>query len=59
MRWCLKTYKPGLSYRHHYVASMPAFSVGADPMKIKATADEGYFIMKLKTGTSWNTKGND
>lgn len=49
-------YQPGLSYRNHYVASMPAFSVGADPMKIKAAADEGYFIMKLKTGASGTQK---
>lgn len=44
-------YKPGLSYRHSKVASMPSFSVGADVKKIKAAADEGYFIMKLKTGS--------
>ena len=45
-------YKPGLSYRHTKVASMPSFSVGADVKKIKAAADEGYFIMKLKTGSA-------
>lgn len=45
-------YRPGLSYRHEKVGSMPSFSVGADVKKIKAAADEGYFIMKLKTGSS-------
>ncbi len=49
-------YKPGLSYRHSKVASMPSFSVGADVKKIKAAADEGYFIMKLKTGSSGTQK---
>lgn len=45
-------YKPGLSYHHDKVASMPSFSVGADVAKIKAFADQGYFIMKLKIGSS-------
>jgi hypothetical protein len=44
--------KPGLAYRHSKVASMPSFSVGADVKKIKAAADDGYFIMKLKTGSA-------
>ncbi len=47
-----ESYKPGLSYRHEKVASMPSFSVGADVEKIKAAADQGYFIMKLKTGAA-------
>ncbi|GAB3931502.1 enolase C-terminal domain-like protein [Larkinella terrae] len=45
-------YKPGLSYRHAKVASIPSFSVGTSPERIKAAADEGYFIMKLKTGSA-------
>jgi L-alanine-DL-glutamate epimerase-like enolase superfamily enzyme len=49
-------YKPGLSYRHSKVGSMPSFSVGADVNKIKAAADEGYFIMKLKTGSAGTQK---
>lgn len=49
-------YKPGLSYRHEKVGSMPSFSVGADVAKIKAAADQGYFIMKLKTGSSGTQK---
>src|SRR5690606_29028220 len=38
------------------VGSMPSFSVGTDVMKIKAAADEGYFIMKLKIGSSGTQK---
>jgi L-alanine-DL-glutamate epimerase-like enolase superfamily enzyme len=49
-------YKPGLSYRHEKVASMPSFGVGAKIEKIKAAADEGYFIMKLKTGSPGTQK---
>jgi L-alanine-DL-glutamate epimerase-like enolase superfamily enzyme len=49
-------YKPGLSHRHDKVGSMPSFSVGADVSKIKAAADKGYFIMKLKTGSSGTQK---
>ncbi|RRB03871.1 mandelate racemase/muconate lactonizing enzyme family protein [Larkinella rosea] len=45
-------YQPGLSYRHSKVASIPSFSVGTTADKIKAAADEGYFIMKLKTGSA-------
>ena len=52
------SYKPGLSFRHEKVASMPSFSVGADVEKIKSAADQGYFIMKLKTGGSRLPAGN-
>ncbi|MDQ6481380.1 enolase C-terminal domain-like protein [Dyadobacter sp. LHD-138] len=45
-------YKPSLSYRHEKVASIPSFAVGTDTGKIKTAADEGYFIMKLKTGSA-------
>ena len=45
-------YKPSLSYRHDKVASIPSFAVGTSADKIKAAADEGYFIMKLKTGSA-------
>jgi len=45
-------YKPSLSYRHDKVASIPSFAVGTDAAKIKAAADDGYFIMKLKTGSA-------
>ncbi|TDE16486.1 enolase C-terminal domain-like protein [Dyadobacter psychrotolerans] len=45
-------YKPSLSSRHDKVASIPSFPVGTDLAKIKSAADEGYFIMKLKTGSA-------
>ncbi|CAG5069342.1 hypothetical protein DYBT9623_02078 [Dyadobacter sp. CECT 9623] len=45
-------YKPGLSYRHEKVASIPSFSVGTTAERIKQAAEEGYFIMKLKTGAA-------
>lgn len=45
-------YRPGLSYKHTKVASIPSFSVGTTADKIKAAADEGYFILKLKTGSA-------
>ncbi|RCR71099.1 L-alanine-DL-glutamate epimerase [Larkinella punicea] len=45
-------YKPGLSHRHTKVASIPSFSVGTTAERIKTAADEGYFIMKLKTGSA-------
>ncbi|MGA0559357.1 enolase C-terminal domain-like protein [Larkinella sp. VNQ87] len=45
-------YRPGLSHRHKAVASIPSFSVGTSAERIKAAADEGYFIMKLKTGSA-------
>lgn len=49
-------YKPGLSYRHNKVASIPSFSVGTNVEKIKAAADDGYFIMKLKIGSAGTQK---
>ena len=49
-------YKPGLSYRHDKVASIPSFAVGTHVEKIKASADEGYFIMKLKIGSAGSQK---
>lgn len=49
-------YKGGLSYRHDKVGSMPSFSVGTDVKKLKTAADQGYFIMKLKTGSSGTQK---
>lgn len=44
-------YRPGLSYRHSKVASMPSFSAGTDVQKLKDFADQGYWIMKLKIGS--------
>ncbi len=48
-------YKTGLSWRQDKVASILSFSVGADVAKIKAAADEGYF-MKLKIGSAGTQK---
>jgi len=45
-------YKPGLSYRHSKVASIPSFSVGTKVEILQAAADQGYFIMKLKLGSA-------
>lgn len=47
-----EAYKPGLSHRHDKVASIPSFSVGASVEDVKAAADKGHFIMKLKTGSA-------
>lgn len=49
-------YKQGVSHRHTKVASIPSFSVGTPIADIKAAADQGYFIMKLKTGASGTQK---
>ena len=49
-------YRPGLSYRHEKVASIPSFPVGTEIEKIRSAADEGYFIMKLKTGSKGTQK---
>ncbi|MEP7258950.1 MAG: enolase C-terminal domain-like protein, partial [Flavitalea sp.] len=49
-------YKPGLSHRSDKVASMPSFSVGADIAKLISSADQGYFMMKLKLGSSGSQK---
>jgi L-alanine-DL-glutamate epimerase-like enolase superfamily enzyme len=51
-----EAYKPGLSYRHDKVASIPSFPVGTEVEKIKAAAEQGYFIMKLKTGSAGTQK---
>jgi L-alanine-DL-glutamate epimerase-like enolase superfamily enzyme len=49
-------YRKGLSYRHEKVGSLPSFAVGTDVSKIKTAADQGYFIMKLKTGSAGTQK---
>ena len=49
-------YKPGLSWQHDKVASMPSFGIGAKIEKIKAAVEEGYFIVKLKTGSPGTQK---
>lgn len=49
-------FKQGVSHRHTEVASIPSFSVGTPIADIKAAADQGYFIMKLKTGAAGTQK---
>jgi L-alanine-DL-glutamate epimerase-like enolase superfamily enzyme len=49
-------YKPGLSYHHDKVASIPSFPVGSKIEDIKAAAEKGHFIMKLKTGSAGTQK---
>ena len=51
-----EAYKPGLSHRHDKVASIPSFSVGAKVEDIRKAAEQGYFIMKLKTGSAGTQK---
>jgi len=51
-----EAYLPGLSHRHDKVASIPSFSVGASVSDVKAAADKGHFIMKLKTGSAGTQK---
>jgi L-alanine-DL-glutamate epimerase-like enolase superfamily enzyme len=43
-------YKPGLSYHHKQVASIPLMSYGLPIEEIKEAADQGYFFMKIKIG---------
>ncbi len=45
-----EVYRPSLSHRHTKVASIPALGYGTPMDEIKALADEGYFIMKIKIG---------
>jgi L-alanine-DL-glutamate epimerase-like enolase superfamily enzyme len=45
-------YRPGLSVRHAKVASIPSFSAGTPIEPIQKAADEGFFILKLKTGAA-------
>lgn len=45
-------YRPGLPARHPKVASIPSFSVGAPAETVKKAADDGFFVLKLKTGSA-------
>ncbi len=49
-------YRPGLSYRHDKVASIPSFSVGTAVEEIKKATEQGYFMLKLKTGSAGTQK---
>jgi len=48
-------YKPGLSSRQSKVVRLLSFSAASDIAKIKAAADEGYFI-KMKIGSAGTQK---
>lgn len=43
-------YQPGLSYRHEQVASVPAFGYASTAEGLRAAADAGFYIMKIKIG---------
>ncbi len=43
-------YKPGLSYRHDTVASIPSFGYGTPVGKIEEAVREGYYFLKIKIG---------
>jgi hypothetical protein len=43
-------YKPGLSFHHDKVASIPLMAYGIPIEEINKAADQGYFFMKIKIG---------
>jgi hypothetical protein len=43
-------YRPGLSYHHNRVASIPLISYGIPVEEIKDIVQQGYFFMKVKIG---------
>ena len=43
-------YRPGLSYRHRHVASLPSVTYGLPLEEVVAAAAAGYFVIKLKLG---------
>jgi len=43
-------YKPGLSFRHEKVASIPLMAYSIPISEITAAAEQGYFFMKIKIG---------
>ncbi len=51
-----KEYRPGLSFKHTKVASIPSFSVSTTMSNIKSAVDQGHFILKLKIGSAGNQK---
>ncbi len=51
-----QAYRPGLSNRLDQVASIPSFSVGTSIETVKEAADQGYFMLKLKTGSAGTQK---
>ena len=45
-----EAYQPGLSYRHDQVASVPAFGYASTADDLRAAAEDGFYIMKIKIG---------
>lgn len=48
--------RQGLSARHQHVISIPALGYGTPIADIKALAEQGYFIMKIKIGAPGDQK---
>jgi L-alanine-DL-glutamate epimerase-like enolase superfamily enzyme len=45
-----EAYQSGLSHRHDRVASVPTFGYASTAADLRAAADAGYYIMKIKIG---------
>ena len=45
-------YRPGLSYRHREVASVPAVGYSMPMDEVSQLAEQGYWVMKIKLGQS-------
>jgi L-alanine-DL-glutamate epimerase-like enolase superfamily enzyme len=45
-----EAYRPGLSYRHDQVTSVPAFGYASTAEDLRAAAEAGFYIMKIKIG---------
>jgi L-alanine-DL-glutamate epimerase-like enolase superfamily enzyme len=43
-------FRPGLSYRHRAVASLPSVTYGLPLSEVEQAAADGYFVIKLKLG---------
>jgi len=43
-------YRPGVSYRHQRVASLPSVTYGLPLADVVTAAQQGYFVIKLKLG---------
>jgi L-alanine-DL-glutamate epimerase-like enolase superfamily enzyme len=44
-------YRPGLSYRHRAVASLPSVTYGLPLADVERAAADGYFVIKFKLGS--------
>ena len=51
-----EAFQGGLSARHESVVSIPALGYGTSMETIKALADQGFFIMKIKIGAPGDAK---